>query len=60
MQAEQNTHTHTQLISSGQNKTQVKKKNLSIKTQLILLDKNKIQAKKKKKVSTPSPKLDFS
>ena len=44
-------HTHTQLISSGQNKTQVKKKNLSIKTQLILLDKNKIQATKKKKKS---------
>ena len=52
-------HTHTQLISSGQNKTQVKKKNLSIKTQLILLDKNKIQATQKKKKKYQHPLLNW-
>lgn len=41
-------NTHIQLISSGQNKTQVKKKLKYQNTQLILLDKNTCKKKKKK------------
>lgn len=48
MQAEKKKHTHIQLISSGQNKTQVKKKLKYQNTQLILLDKNTCKKKKKK------------